>query len=154
MQVWPSTDKDEIDLPSTTLIASGQHRYYPASILAGYFCAMINYHNRVFYPVHNTENGEVTPEVRFHYQQEGDILTCSYTGGRIVSGHLIGLVSDDGTIDMRYHQVNTLGEIMTGVCISTPEILPDGRIRLYEKWQWTSGDHSAGESIIEEMQMQ
>ncbi len=115
---------------------------------------MINYHNRVFYPVHNTENGEVTPDVRFHYHQEGNILTCSYAGGRIVRGHLLGIVSPEGRIDMRYHQINDRGELMTGTCISTPEILADGRIRLHEQWQWTSGDHSAGESIIEEMQMQ
>lgn len=40
---------------------------------------------------------------------------------------------------------------MTGRCLSTPEYLPDGRIQLYEKWQWTSGDQSAGESIVEEV---
>jgi hypothetical protein len=40
---------------------------------------------------------------------------------------------------------------MTGICRSTPEILPDGRIRLHEKWQWTSGDRSSGESIVEEI---
>ena len=33
---------------------------------------------------------------------------------------------------MRYHQVNDRGELMTGVCRSTPEVLPDGRIRLHE----------------------
>jgi len=40
---------------------------------------------------------------------------------------------------------------MTGVCRSTPELLPDGRIRLHEKWQWTCGDRASGESIIEEI---
>ena len=40
---------------------------------------------------------------------------------------------------------------MTGTCISTPEILETGKIRLHEKWQWTSGDKSKGESIIDEM---
>jgi hypothetical protein len=40
---------------------------------------------------------------------------------------------------------------MTGTCISTPEILPDGRLRLHESWRWTSGDGSSGESAIEEV---
>jgi hypothetical protein len=40
---------------------------------------------------------------------------------------------------------------MTGVCRSTAEILSDGRIRLLEKWQWTSGDFSEGESVVEEI---
>jgi hypothetical protein len=52
---------------------------------------------------------------------------------------------------MRYHQVNTKGELMTGICFSTPEILLNGKIRLHEKWEWTSGDKSVGESIIEEL---
>jgi hypothetical protein len=38
-------------------------------------------------------------------------------------GHLIGLVDHKGNIDMRYHQVNNKGEIMTGICKSRPEIL-------------------------------
>lgn len=33
----------------------------------------------------------------------------------------------------------------------TPEILPDGRIRLHERWQWTNGDGSSGTSIVEEL---
>jgi hypothetical protein len=40
---------------------------------------------------------------------------------------------------------------MTGKCFSKPEIIDDGRIRLHEKWQWTSGDFSQGESIVEEI---
>jgi hypothetical protein len=51
---------------------------------------------------------------------------------------------------MSYHQVNYNGELMTGICQSTPEILPNGKIRLHEKWEWTSGDKSKGTSIIEE----
>ena len=112
---------------------------------------MIDYNDRRFIPVSNSENGEVSSEVVFHYKQEGNIITCSYSGGRIRSGQLIALVGHDGCLDMRYHQVNDRGELMTGVCRSTPEVLPDGRIRLHEEWRWTSGDGSAGSSILEEM---
>lgn len=111
---------------------------------------MINYHNKTFKPVSNTDNGETSEDTIFLYEQSGSILTSTYRGGKIVSGHLIGLVDSAGNIDMRYHQVNDQGVIMTGVCHSTPEILPNGKIRLHEKWQWTSGDLSHGQSIIEE----
>jgi len=40
---------------------------------------------------------------------------------------------------------------MTGKCYSTPEVLVDGRIRLHEMWEWTSGDYSKGQSIVEEI---
>lgn len=111
---------------------------------------MINYNDKIFRPVSNTENGETSNETVFHYKQMGNLLTAEYSGGKINYGHLIGLVDENGKIDMRYHQVYDEGELMTGICHSTPEILLNGKIRLYENWNWTSGDKSKGQSIIEE----
>lgn len=111
---------------------------------------MINYNNKQFRPISTTENGETSNETVFRYQQVGNILTSEYSGGKIIQGHLIGIVDEAGNIDMRYHQVNDKGELMTGICKSRPEVLPNGKIRLHETWEWTSGDTSKGESIIEE----
>lgn len=72
-------------------------------------------------------------------------------GGAIVFGTLIAKCDKAGNLEMRYQQLNLDGNLMTGKCASTPEILADGRIRLHEKWQWTCGDFSEGESIIEEI---
>jgi hypothetical protein len=112
---------------------------------------MINYDGKVFRPVQNTENGETDAETIFQYRQNGAIVTAEYQGGNIVYGHLVALVDSEGKLDMRYHQVNRAGELMTGVCRSTPEILPDGKIRLHERWRWTSGDLSEGSSLVEEL---
>jgi hypothetical protein len=111
----------------------------------------MNYDNKTFRPVSNTGNGEVSNETVFHYRQTSNIVTAEYSGGSIVKGHLIALVDENGCLDMRYLQVNDKGELQTGVCHSQPEILSDGRIRLHETWQWTSGDGSAGTSIVEEV---
>ncbi len=111
----------------------------------------MNYNNKIFKPIQNSDNGETSSETIFEYKQKGNILTSSYSGGSIIAGHLIGLVDDNGNIEMRYHQVNIKGELMTGTCNSTPEILANGKIRLHETWQWTSGDHSKGKSILEEI---
>ncbi len=111
----------------------------------------MNYNNKIFKVVSNTSNGETSEEVLFRYKQEGEVLTCNYSGGQIIEGHLIAVVNNNGEIDMRYHQINRKGETMTGICKSTPEILPNGKIRLYEEWQWTSGDCSKGTSILEEI---
>ena len=111
----------------------------------------INYHNKKFRPVSNSENGETSAETVFHYKQDGNILTSEYSGGKIKKGLLIGLVDEVGKIEMRYSQVNENNELMTGVCVSIPEILPNGKIRLHENWRWTSGDFSQGNSIIEEI---
>jgi hypothetical protein len=111
----------------------------------------MNYNDKVFRPTSNTKNGETSSETIFHYKQVDNILTSEYSGGKIKKGHLIGLVDKNGNIEMRYHQVNDKGELMTGICKSKPEILENGKIRLHESWEWTSGDKSKGQSIIEEI---
>lgn len=110
----------------------------------------MNYNNKVFKPISNTENGETSNETIFHYKQVGNVVTATYLGGKIIQGHLIGLVDSFGNIEMRYHQVNEKNELMAGICKSTPEILANGKIRLHEEWEWISGDKSTGTSIIEE----
>lgn len=111
----------------------------------------MNYNNKIFRPVQNSENGETTEETIFEYKQTDNILTSEYKGAQIIKGHLIGLVDENGNIEMRYHQINKKGELMTGICHSKPELIPGGKIRLYENWKWTSGDQSSGKSILEEI---
>ena len=111
----------------------------------------INYDGRTFASVVNSATGEVSSETRFHYHQKDSLVWAEYAGGEIVRGQLIATVDEAGALDMRYQHVNRRGELMTGKCVSTPEITADGRLRLHEKWQWTSGDSSAGESIVEEI---
>lgn len=111
----------------------------------------INYDGRRFASVRNSTAGEVGPATVFHYHQSGDIVWAEYGGGEIVRGQLIAACNSDGILDMRYQHLNIGRQLMTGTCRSTPEILPDGRIRLYEKWRWTSGDRAEGESVIEEV---
>lgn len=111
---------------------------------------MIDYNNKIFKLKSKTKNSEVSDQTIFRYFQNGNIVTAYYSGGNIISGHLIAMSDANGILNMRYHHVNTDYDIMTGRCISTPEILENGKIRLNEKWKWTSGDKSKGESIIEE----
>ena len=115
------------------------------------FPMKINYDNRTFKSVSNSESGEVSQDTTFHYRQKDNLVWAEYAGGEIVFGSLIAKVLPDESLEMRYQHLNTRGELMTGKCFSTPEILADGSIRLYEKWQWTSGNLAEGESIIEEI---
>ena len=111
----------------------------------------MNYHNKKFRPRTTSASSNVSNETIFHYQQQGSIVSCQYSGGQVLQGHLIAKVDDDGVLDMRYHHVNSHGQLMTGTCISTPEVQPDGKMVLHEEWQWTSGDLSQGSSILEEI---
>jgi hypothetical protein len=112
---------------------------------------MIDYNDRVFRSVSNSANGETSQETIFYYKQTGLQVTAMYSGGRITDGSLTAVADEAGNLTMRYQHMNTEGKFLTGVCLSTPEMLPNGKMRLYEKWQWTCGDYSKGESIVEEI---
>lgn len=111
----------------------------------------MDYNNRKFRPILNSLNGETSKETIFEYKQNGNILTSEYRGGNIILGHLIGLVGKEGNIEMRYHQINAKGELMTGICFSKPELTQNNKLRLHESWTWTSGDQSSGTSVLEEV---
>ncbi|KPI38124.1 uncharacterized protein AB675_1043 [Cyphellophora attinorum] len=112
------------------------------------------YANRILTSKSNTPNGEVSPLTTFHYIQAPStphIVSATYSGGSIVQGHLIGTLKENA-LRMVYHHVNDKGEVMTGRCTSTPEVLEDGRLRLHESWEWTSGGVGKGESVVEEIE--
>jgi hypothetical protein len=112
---------------------------------------MYNYNNKIFRSVSTSSNGEVNNDTFFEYKQSGNIVSAIYYGGNIIQGSLIALVNEKGELDMRYQHINQQQQLMTGTCISTPGSVDNGKIRLQEKWQWTSGDRSIGESVIEEI---
>ena len=111
----------------------------------------INYDIKNFASVKNSKTGEVGAETVFHYHQKDDLVWAEYAGGAIRFGSLIAKITDDDCLEICYQHLNEQGDLMTGKCFSTPEIIENGKIRLHEKWWWTSGDFSSGESIIEEV---
>lgn len=126
----------------------------------------VNYEGRIFQPVtpppaqagdataavvETERSGDVGPDTRFRYHQAGDVVWATYGGGRVQFGTMIAAVNADGTLEARYQQVSVDGTIKTGRCRSTPEFLPDGRVRLHEEWAWTEGDLGAGSSVVEEL---
>src|ERR1051325_4564284 len=99
--------------------------------------APINYNGRIFRTASNSSEGEVDARTTFRYHQQGNIVWAEYAGGKVMFGQLVGLILPDGQLEIRYQHVNEEGALMTGICISTPEVLSDGRLRLHEAWQWT-----------------
>lgn len=111
----------------------------------------IDYNGRCFRVMANSGAGALDNRTVFEYKQEQEVLSCVYKGTEVALGHLLGKVSPDGRITMVYHQIHTDGQICTGKCISVPEVLSDGRIRLHESWEWNSGKEGKGTSILEEL---
>ncbi|GAB2721460.1 hypothetical protein [Kitasatospora kifunensis] len=110
--------------------------------------AGLSYNGRVFRsaPPAGGAPGEGVPTG--HYHQDGDLVWAEFAGGPVRGGRLAGRCSDQGVLTLAYAQVLTDGRVVSGECVSTPELLADGRIRLRE--QWRRADGSSGTSWIEE----
>lgn len=110
----------------------------------------ISYDGRSFRIVSNSGTGESGSQTIFHYRQKGRVVWGTYRGGNIVLGTLLAKVGRSGRLEMSYQHLNKNGDFMAGRCTTRLEVLPDGRYRLHEKWQWTTGDESSGASLAEE----
>jgi len=103
----------------------------------------------VFAPVADQAPGQVGTGTRFTYHETDGVIWADYAGGDIVRGHLVGTRAGD-RIDFRYVQLRTDGTTASGHCASTVVILPDGRLRLDETWEWESRE-GTGTSVVEQV---
>ncbi len=67
-----------------------------------------------------------------------------------MKGSLVGKIIDDH-LEFGYQHINKDHELMSGKCISYPEISENGKIKLKEFWQWTCKNQSSGESTLIEI---
>ena len=106
----------------------------------------INYDQRRFRLASEGADGTL-----FHYHQASDVVWITYDGGTVTYGQAIAKADSEGKLDLRYQHVTTNGLIQIGSCITTPEVLADGRLRLTEVYQSTFGNQADGISIAEEV---
>jgi hypothetical protein len=104
---------------------------------------------RRFRALANSPGGQVAAETEFVFAQEGHVVHARYRGGEITLGFLVGVARED-TIEFRYVHLDRAGAISSGRSVDTIEVLPDGRLRLHERWEWESRD-GGGTSILEEV---
>lgn len=111
---------------------------------------MIDYGDRLFRAISTKGRGDVGSDTVFRYEQRDAVLMGSYSGGEVEFGSLVGKVHDDGTLTFLYHHITKSGDLRSGKCESRPEVLASGKIRLHERWAWTTGP-GRGTSVVEEI---
>jgi hypothetical protein len=107
---------------------------------------MIDYDGRRFRAAGDGPDGATAT-----YHQSGDLLWAEFSGGGTRRGALNGRCAPDGRLEFTYSMVLTTGEVIAGRCVSTPELLDDGRIRLYERWERYGSHAASGVSELEEI---
>ncbi|MFC6964587.1 hypothetical protein [Halocatena marina] len=89
----------------------------------------ISLDRRTLVGVANDEDGEVSGDTESRFEQAGNRLSARYSGGPIVEGHLVGTI-DGAQWDIRYVQINEIGESAGGHSVGEASFLEDGRIRV------------------------
>jgi hypothetical protein len=108
-------------------------------------------HNKKMRPTMNTANGQVNEETLFEYFQHGDYVWGTYGGGAVARGVLLGKMNANRDMRFYYFQLDHEGNLHQGNSKTSTEFLNDGRVVLYENWQWTGSKSGSGNSIIEEI---
>lgn len=94
------------------------------------------------------ESGVVSRDTELLFEQTADVVSARYCGGAIIDGYLIGRLSG-ALIHFRYVQADVDGRLDAGVSEGYFEQLPNGRLRLTERFQWiTRPEH--GTNVFEE----
>jgi hypothetical protein len=111
---------------------------------------MIDFNGKRFSPAGDEEAGEGDRPVA-SYRQRGDLLWADFSGGSVRRGSLTGVCRPDEVLEFTYTMVLADGSVLAGHCESTPELLPDGRIRLHERWERYGPHAASGVSLLDEV---
>jgi hypothetical protein len=109
----------------------------------------IDYGGRSFRPVGDQPGPDGTWPSVGRYHQDGDLVWAEFSGSAVRAGRLVGTCGPGGVLKAVYCMVTADGTTIAGGCVSTPAVLPDGRVRLVEQWRRLDGE--TGVSQIEEV---
>ncbi len=105
----------------------------------------IDFNNKTFFLIENSDKGKVNSETRFEYKQDGNLVTADYHGGTIIYGKIIALLNGD-QLDMRYQCLTTANELKAGKAIAKITALPNGKLKLKLNWEWLGSTNETGVS--------
>ncbi|WP_420603746.1 hypothetical protein [Flagellimonas sp.] len=104
-----------------------------------------NLNNKTFSLLENSENGKVTSDTVFRYQQEGNLVTAEYDGGTIRYGKIIAKLNED-KLEMLYQCITVDGELKAGKANAEIRVDTDNKIHLHLDWEWLDSSSEKGTS--------
>lgn len=105
----------------------------------------INFNNKTFLLIDNSEKGTVNSDTVFKYQQEGNLVTAEYSGGTVVYGNIIAKLIDN-QLHMLYQCMTTDDELKAGKAIAQISINEHNKIQLKLDWEWLGSKNDKGVS--------
>lgn len=105
----------------------------------------LNFNNKTFALVENSQKGKVNAETVFKYKQDGDLVTADYYGGTIRYGKIIAKLKGD-ELQMLYQCLTVDDELKAGKAIAKVSCTNTGKLKLDLNWEWISDDNEKGTS--------
>ncbi len=109
----------------------------------------ISFDGKVMFASTTDPNGMINEKTIFYFQQVGNLITAKYAGGKVKTGFLIGKLEND-KLKFHYSQMHDDESLDGGQSVCEIEMAEDGRIKLTEHFEWSSGEK--GINIIEEIE--
>ena len=95
----------------------------------------LNFNNKRFSLIENSENGKVNSETIFEYKQDGDLVTADYFGGTVRYGKIIAELKDN-KLKMLYLCLTTDNELKAGRADAEISLTENNKIKLKLNWEW------------------
>jgi hypothetical protein len=99
-----------------------------------------------FKAVANSSNGSLNTQTVMHFTSDAPVIVGNYSGGTIVTGHVLAKRLSDSEIEMLYQGATTSGQVQAGKAHARFHADAQGRMAMHLEWQWLTGDRSSGES--------
>lgn len=94
--------------------------------------------------------GVVNEETIFLFTQRENIVSASYSGGKIKQGYLVGTLSENKLV-FSYCQLQNDGKMDNGQSSCELTINENGKLMLTENFTWASKDGLSGINIFREL---
>ncbi len=95
-------------------------------------------------------NGVVNSQTVFTFSQNENLVSASYTGGKIQQGALVGYLTND-KLFFSYFQLQVDGKIDNGQAVCDLTFDEHNKIILTENFNWSSRENEKGVNIFREI---
>ena len=105
----------------------------------------IDFNNKTFVLIDNSEKGKVNSRTVFKYFQEGDLVTADYSGGPIRTGKIIARL-EGMQLHMLYQCLTIQNELKAGRATADIVFNEHDKLHLKLKWEWLGSPSEKGTS--------
>jgi hypothetical protein len=103
----------------------------------------INFNNKTFALISNSEKGKVNDKTIFKYKQEGSLVTADYYGGAIRYGKIIAVLKES-QLHMLYQCLTMDNELKAGKALAEISFTENDKIKLKLNWEWLEDKSEKG----------